>query len=132
MLKGLNHITLTVSDLDKSMAFYCQLLGFTGKVMWRTGAYLSLHDIWLCLSVGVPDIRQDYSHIAFSIDREDFSNFALKLESLSVKQWQQNSSEGSSLYFLDPDGHKLEVHVGGLEERLQSLRNVPYQDLKWL
>lgn len=31
---------------------------------------------------------------------------------------EENLSEGDSLYFLDPDGHKLELHVGSLQSRL--------------
>ncbi len=42
MLKGLNHITLAVRDVDVSLAFYVDLLGFTGHVKWDRGAYLSV------------------------------------------------------------------------------------------
>ena len=49
-----------------------------------------------------------------------------------VHQWKENSSEGRSLYFTDPDGHKFEVHVGDLQSRLTNLENEPYKNLKWL
>lgn len=132
MLTGINHITLTVSNLDTSIDFYIELLGFTGLVKWQTGAYLSLQEVWLCLTLGEPDSKQDYSHIAFSVEKQHFVGFSEKLKQMDVRQWQENKSEGDSFYFLDPDGHKLEVHVGGLVERLQSLRNSPYKELKWL
>ena len=42
MLTGLNHLTLAVSDLDRSFEFYRHLLGFTPHARWQGGAYLSL------------------------------------------------------------------------------------------
>lgn len=50
MLTGLNHLTLAVSDLDRSFEFYRHLLGFTPHARWQGGAYLSLGALWLCLS----------------------------------------------------------------------------------
>ena len=40
MLTGLNHLTLAVSDLDRSFEFYRHLLGFTPHARWQGGAYL--------------------------------------------------------------------------------------------
>lgn len=42
MLTGLNHITLAVSDIERSLAFYTEILGFVGRVKWQSGAYLSV------------------------------------------------------------------------------------------
>ena len=36
--------------------------------------------------------------------------------------WKDNRSEGDSLYFLDPDGHRLELHAGSLASRLDHYR----------
>ncbi|MBN0105686.1 VOC family protein, partial [Pseudomonas aeruginosa] len=41
MLSGLNHLTLAVSQLAPSVAFYQQLLDMTLPARWYSGAYLS-------------------------------------------------------------------------------------------
>ncbi|WP_371271382.1 VOC family protein, partial [Enterococcus faecium] len=43
-LSGLNHLTLAVSQLAPSVAFYQQLLGMTLHARWDSGAYLSCGD----------------------------------------------------------------------------------------
>ena len=132
MLKGLNHITIAVSNLEQSLLFYSDLLGMKAHVRWDKGAYLSLGDLWICLSCDEVSPARDYSHLAFDIAEQDFPAFATKLCQADVKQWKQNKSEGQSLYFLDPDGHQLEVHSGDLQSRLDSLKTMPYSGLIWL
>ncbi|WP_173859970.1 MULTISPECIES: hypothetical protein [Pseudomonas] len=34
-------------------------------------------------------------------------------------------------YFLDPDGHKIEAHVGDLVSRLEACRQRPYAGMKF-
>ena len=132
MLKGLNHITIAVSDLERSLAFYIELLGMKGHVRWDGGAYLSHGGVWFCLSRDKPAPSLDYSHIALTIAGPGFSAFSAKLREAGVTEWKQNSSEGQSVYFLDPDGHKLEVHCGNLQMRLDALKHKPYSGLVWL
>ncbi len=131
MLTGINHITFATDNLDTSVEFY-QLLGFSVNAIWNQGAYLSLNDLWLCLSLGEVDVRSDYSHLAFDIESADFETFAALLDTHEVARWQENSSEGQSIYFLDPSGHKLEAHCGTLESRLKSLRDEPYDGLRFV
>ena len=131
MLQGLNHITIAVSNLDRSLAFYTELLGMTGHVRWDAGAYLSLGGIWFCLSCDNVAPSMDYSHIALNIAEPDFTDFAAKLRHAGVAEWKQNNSEGQSVYFLDPDGHKLEVHCGNLQSRLKALKHKLYPGLVW-
>lgn len=131
MLNGLNHITIAVSNLSRSFDFYTKILGMTPHVRWENGAYLSLGGAWFCLSCDHPIPSQDYSHIALDIAAENFVAFANKLRTENIVEWKQNKSEGESLYFLDPDGHKLEVHSGSLQSRLDSLLECPYKELTW-
>ncbi|MHA7881383.1 MAG: fosfomycin resistance glutathione transferase [Saccharospirillum sp.] len=132
MLTGLNHITLAVNDLDRSLAFYVDVLGMKGQVRWDTGAYLSLGDVWFCLSCDAASPAQDYTHIALDIAEQDFAAFMQKLRAAGVAEWKQNKSEGDSVYFLDPDGHKFEAHCGSLQSRLAALKHKPYSGLQWL
>jgi hypothetical protein len=55
-----------------------------------------------------------------------------KLRDAGVIEWKQNSSEGLFVYFLDPDGNKLEAHTGSLQTRLDSLKEKAYSGLVWL
>jgi hypothetical protein len=56
----------------------------------------------------------------------------LRIARRGVMEFQENRTEGASLYFLDPDGHKLEVHVGDLESRLRAARANPWDGLELL
>lgn len=134
MLNSLNHLTLAVSDLARSVDFYHQLLGLKLHARWDNGAYLTCGELWLCLSVDaqrqyVPPAQSDYTHYAFSVDERDFVHFVTRLEQAGVVSWKVNKSEGDSWYFLDPDGHKLEAHVGNLARRLKACREKPYKGM---
>jgi catechol 2,3-dioxygenase-like lactoylglutathione lyase family enzyme len=129
---GINHITLAVSDVERSLAFYRDVLGFAARAVWSEGAYLEAGSLWLCLSLdeqtrSAP--HPDYSYIAFSVEEADFTSLSARLIA-ECSIWKQDKSEGASTYFLDPDGHKLEVHVGSLESRLQYYRENPSREVR--
>jgi catechol 2,3-dioxygenase-like lactoylglutathione lyase family enzyme len=134
LLTGLNHLTLAVTELDRSFAFYQDLLGFKPAAIWNTGAYLSLGGLWLCLSLDdkrAASAQPDYTHYAFDIAQDDFAAFRARLRDAGVTEWRQNRSEGDSFYFLDPDGHQLEAHVGNLASRLAKCRETPYAGMRF-
>jgi len=136
MLRGLNHLTLAVSDLQRSLAFYSDVLGIAVATEWDKGAYLECGELWLCLSLDstrqyVAPEDSDYTHYAFSVSDEDFDDFVARLDEKNVPIWKENVSEGKSRYFLDPDGHKLEAHVGGLNQRLASLQKTDFLEEMW-
>lgn len=127
MLTGLNHLTLAVADLDRAFNFYVGLLGARPHARWDSGAYLSIGSLWPCLSLDparLPAQAGDYTHYAFH--STDFAAMVARLRVAGVPEWQRNRSEGDSLYFLDPDGHRLELHDGDLASRLADCRQNPY------
>ncbi|WP_371171458.1 VOC family protein [Aliiroseovarius sp. 2305UL8-7] len=125
-ITGVNHITLAVTDLNRSLAFYTSCLGATLHASWARGAYLTLGDLWFCLSLNDAPVkpRTDDTHLALSCAPEDFAALSTKITQ-RADIWQENRSEGASLYFLDPDGHKLELHLGDLASRLHHYRQRP-------
>lgn len=119
-ISGLNHLTLAVSDLARSVDFYSELLGFSVRMRGPTSAYLEAGTLWLALVVD-PEVRlgplPEYTHAAFSVAPSELQLLADRLTCAGVARWQE--PEGSdSFYFVDPDGHKLELHCGNLQSRL--------------
>lgn len=134
MLTGINHLTIGVSDLARSVDFYHRLLGFRLMASWDEGAYLAVGELWVCLALdgGAARAKQaGYTHYAFSIGQADFARFRQRLQTAGVTEWKANRSEGDSFYFLDPDGHQLEAHVGSLGSRLARCREKPYAGMRF-
>lgn len=121
MITGVNHITLSVTNLNRSWSFYIEILGAKPLCRWHKGAYLELGGIWLCLSLK-PEFKSnpypDYTHIAWSVEPDSFIQLSDKIIASGTHIFQDNQSEGASLYFNDPDGHKLEIHIGGWQSRI--------------
>jgi catechol 2,3-dioxygenase-like lactoylglutathione lyase family enzyme len=126
-VRGLNHLTLAVADLDRSIAFYRDLLGCELRAHWADGAYLAAGPLGLCLShdpAAAEAARPDYTHYAFDVAEVHFAELSAKVRAAATI-WKDNRSEGASLYFLDPDGHRLELHIGTLASRLDHYRANP-------
>src|SRR5262249_23983946 len=121
MITGLNHVTLAVADLGRSIGFYSDLLGFVVRMGSASSAYLEAGTLWLAL-VQDPAVRRtplpEYTHIAFTVVEAEFTTLSERLIQAGVSCWQA-SERADSFYFLDPDGHKLELHSGDLRRRLR-------------
>ena len=133
-MKGINHVTFSVADLEESFGFYVRVLGCRPVARWNTGAYLLVGEAWVVLiqDESTPERSPaGYTHLAFSVAPEDFDRLAKRIEDSGARIWQENSTEGDSLYFMDPDGHRLEIHASDLESRLRADREDPPEGMEF-
>jgi len=134
MIIGINHITLSVKDVAESFSFYTQILCFKPVAKWSKGAYLLAGDLWICLFLDQnirKSILPEYTHIAFTIPEKDFNTMSERIKNSGADIWQENRTEGDSLYFVDPNGHKLEIHASDLETRLKMFKENSWDGLEF-
>ncbi len=132
MITGINHITVSVKDIQKSFTFYKDILELKPLCLWPEGAYFLAGNFWFCLSKDTSHSPNNgYTHFAFSVDPEYFQKMKNKIKENNVPVWKKNKSEGDSIYILDPDGHKLEIHVGDWQSRLQEKKKNPWPDTQF-
>ncbi len=134
MISAMNHITLAIKDINKSFAFYHEVLGLKPLVKWDKGAYFLVGDLWFCLNVDKNRVPNPcYTHYAFTVTQEQFDKVCEVIKACGAEIFKENTSPGESLYFLDPDGHKLEIHVGNLQSRIEAKKTQlgAWQNVEW-
>ncbi len=134
MISGINHITLSIKDVNESFNFYRDVLEFKPLARWPEGAYFLAGDMWMALVLD-ENLRKsslpEYTHIAFTIAPKDFERLGQQIVDSQAKIWQKNWTEGDSLYFVDPNGHKLEIHASDVETRLKEAKKNPWPGLEF-
>jgi catechol 2,3-dioxygenase-like lactoylglutathione lyase family enzyme len=116
---GLHHLSLTTSDTDRSVRFYCELLGFRQltrpnfnfRGAWLWGYGFQIHLIENAAKVPQSseiDTRAD--HIALAVN--DTQEIVSRLDARGIEYRQQVNAGGiAQTFFHDPDGHQIELAV---------------------
>ena len=134
MIENINHITFAVENVERSFFFYRNVLGLRPIAKWKNGAYLNAGEMWFALnqdSKVLKAVPNDYSHIAFTCSQTDFHTLKKGILGFGSVEWSENSSEGDSFYFTDPDGHRLEIHVGDINSRLADMQINSRDDIEF-
>jgi catechol-2,3-dioxygenase len=85
MIRGINHVTLAVADLERALAFYGDVLGLRLAARWPAGAYLEAGSLWLCLSLNETHRtpRTDDTHLAFDVAAADFATLVARIAAVA-------------------------------------------------
>jgi len=115
VIESVNHIGLTVSDLESSIKFYRDLFDFDiVENLSNSGqAFLKMGDIMISLTevAGYKNNADSKSCISFFVDEEDFEDAVDELEEsgISIVEGPENIRKGKRVAFADPDGNHIEL-----------------------
>jgi catechol 2,3-dioxygenase-like lactoylglutathione lyase family enzyme len=130
-IRGIDHVVLRIRDLERSLAFYCGVLGCReerrveslGLVQLRAGSGLIdlvPVDSPLGRAGGIPPGEEGRNLDHFALQLERFDPKAVRaqlaaagLEPGEVAQRYGAEGTGPSLYLRDPDGNTVELKGPG-------------------
>jgi catechol 2,3-dioxygenase-like lactoylglutathione lyase family enzyme len=119
-LEGIDHVALSVRDIERSANWYIEVLGFERlhEGMWDgVPTFIGKGNTGIALFSASADAKSTSStrrdirmlHLAFRANRENFLTAQRELQKRSIKFEFQDHEISHSIYFCDPDGHQLEI-----------------------
>ena len=119
-IKSFNHVSRQCADVDVSIQFYCDVLGFRplsrpgfkfqGAWLYHESSDIQMHLIGdQEIDPGDPEINSRANHIAFHADSTEAVKKVLESKGISFKENVQQGSGTIQIFFHDPDGHTVEI-----------------------
>lgn len=118
MIKGIAHVAYTVSRMEESLHFYCDVLGFTKAFELQDDqgnpwiVYIKVCEnqfVELFYGSPVPEERQSYSHLCLEVD--DIRETAARLNACGITldaEPRQGKDLNWQCWAKDPDGNRIE------------------------
>lgn len=125
-LEGIDHVALTVSDVNRSAAWYIEVLGLEHRLQGMWGGvpvFVGRGATALALfpatkredQVSEKHTRGRILHVAFRANRSDFLAAQAELRRRTIAFDFQDHEVSHSIYFCDPDENELEITTYELE-----------------
>jgi catechol 2,3-dioxygenase-like lactoylglutathione lyase family enzyme len=119
-LEGIDHVALSVRDVERAAQWYIDVLGFKRlhEGIWDGApVFIGKGTTALALFPVRSDGRSTSSdsggarilHLALRASRKNFLAAQVELKERGIKFEFQDHEISHSIYFRDPDGHKLEI-----------------------
>ena len=119
--RGLHHTALLCADVERTVRFYQDILGFPLTEMVENRDYAGSTHFFFDIGHGnllaffdlpgldlgeYAEVLGGLHHLAISVDPDHWAQLRARLEAAGVEYTEES---GSSLYFRDPDGARLEL-----------------------
>jgi len=126
--RGLHHLALLSGDVERTIAFYQDLLEFPLTELFENRDYRGSTHFFFDIGNGnllaffdfpgldlgpYREVLGGLHHIAISVEPDRWEHLKAKLEAAGVPTQEMS---GSSLYFQGPDGERLEIIKDPLRE----------------
>jgi catechol 2,3-dioxygenase-like lactoylglutathione lyase family enzyme len=120
-IRQIDHVALNVKDLDRSIAWYRDILGLERRheAVWgRMPAMMYAGETGVALFPATtqstnpaPERRNStiMRHLAFQVDRQNFLRAQAELRGRGISFTFEDHQIAHSIYLNDPDGYEIEL-----------------------
>ncbi len=126
--RGVHHVALLSSDVERTVRFYQDLLEFPLTDMFENRDYQGSTHFFFDIGHGnalaffdlpgldlgpYAEVLGGLHHLAISVEPDRWAHLKAKLDAVGIAY---QHIDGTSIYFLDPDGARLELIADPLGE----------------
>src|SRR3954466_8825562 len=126
--RGLHHVALVSGDVERTVQFYQELLEFPLTEIFENRDYPGSNHFFFDIGNGnliaffdfpgldagpYAEVLGGLHHIAISVEPERWAHLKAKLDAAGV---EYAHVDGTSIYFLGPDGERIELIADPLGE----------------